>query len=520
MPAKLQAFRALFPPSRRLPLLAALVVALLCPAIGTAVAYYQASTWLRQQADHRVTEIIQATDDILLHAQAAGRRSLPLLDQPCLVAREQLVMSAALTPYVRSLALYRGPQGYCSSLSGPARFSYPRERLRRNGNLLLMPGNSLTPQQPLLLLRIEQGDRGVLVGLLNHFVAETLIPTQTDPESVSFLTVGSRYLNREGQALDSAPATPSVVAIETSATSKHFPALHATVQVDQPTLNRFFWQHYSLLLGLLLAGGLAGGLLTHRLLTRRDSAERELRRALTQGEFEPFYQPVLQADDGSCRGVEVLIRWRHPDKGLIRPDLFIPLAEEAGLIVPITRQLMQRIRADLQTLSLPDGFKVGVNLAPVHLHEATLIDDCRLFQQTFAARDIRLVLELTERGVVDNDPEVQATMAELRTHGVQLAIDDFGTGHSSLAYLHKLNVDYLKIDQGFVRTIGSDSLGVTVLETIIELAHRLHLEMVAEGVETEQQRRYLQQNGVQFLQGFLFARPMPIDELRCYLASK
>jgi EAL domain-containing protein (putative c-di-GMP-specific phosphodiesterase class I) len=438
MPAKLQAFRALFPQPRRLPLLAALAVALLCPAFGTVVAYYQASSWLKQQVDHRAIEIIQATNDILLHAQQAGRRSLPLLDRPCAEAREQLVLSAALTPYVRGLALYRGSEGYCSSITGLSDFTYPDKRLSRNGNLLLLPGDRLRPQQPLVLLRIEQGDRGVLVGLLNHFVAETLVPTQTDLESRAFLTIGAR----------------------------------------------------------------------------------ELRRAMAQGEFEPFYQPVFLADDGSCLGVEVLIRWRHPDKGLIRPDLFIPLAEEAGLIVPITRQLMRRICVDLQQLALPDGFKVGVNLAPAHLHEATLVDDCRLFQQTFGARDIRLVLELTERGMVDNDPEVQTTMTALRTHGVQLAIDDFGTGHSSLAYLHKLNVDYLKIDQGFVRTIGSDSLGVTVLETIIELAHRLHLQMVAEGVETEEQRRYLQQNGVQFLQGFLFAKPMPFGEFKCYLASK
>jgi len=493
---------------------------LLCPAFGTVVAYYQASSWLKQQADHRAIEIIQATDDILLHAQQAGRRSLPLLDRPCAEAREQLVLSAALTPYVRGLALYRGSEGYCSSITGLSDFTYPDKRLSHNGNLLLLPGDRLRPQQPLVLLRIEQGDRGVLVGLLNHFVAETLVPTQTDLESRAFLTIGARYLDRDGHALQAPPSAPTGVALEARATSKAFPALRATVQVDQPTLNHFFWQHYALLLGLLLIGGIVGGLLTYRLLARRDSVERELRRAMAQGEFEPFYQPVFLADDGSCRGVEVLIRWRHPDKGLIRPDLFIPLAEEAGLIVPITRQLMRRICVDLQQLALPDGFKVGVNLAPAHLHEATLVDDCRLFQQTFGARDIRLVLELTERGMVDNDPEVQTTMTALRTHGVQLAIDDFGTGHSSLAYLHKLNVDYLKIDQGFVRTIGSDSLGVTVLETIIELAHRLHLQMVAEGVETEEQRRYLQQNGVQFLQGFLFAKPMPFGEFKCYLASK
>jgi sensor c-di-GMP phosphodiesterase-like protein len=203
---------------------------------------------------------------------------------------------------------------------------------------------------------------------------------------------------------------------------------------------------------LPLLGGIVGGVLSYRLLTRRDSAGRELTRALRQNEFEPFYQPVIEIQTGRCAGVEVLIRWRHPDKGLIRPDLFIPIAEETGPILPITRQLLRNVTAQLEPLTLPANSKVGINLAPAHLLEPSLIDDCRTFLSALAPHGVALVLELTERHMVDED------------EAVQQAIDDFGTGHSSLAYLHKLRVDYLKIDQAFVSAVGRDSLGVTVLE--------------------------------------------------------
>lgn len=208
------------------------------------------------------------------------------------------------------------------------------------------------------------------------------------------------------------------------------------------------------------------------------------------------------------------MRWKHPKEGLVRPDLFIPLAEDSGLIVPMTRALLRQTAAQLapHAARFSPGFHIGVNITARHCQDLALVEDCREFLAAFAPGQVSLVLELTERELIEPTDITRQLFDALHQLGVLIAIDDFGTGHSSLAYLRNFNVDYLKIDQSFVAMIGADALSGHILDSIIELSGKLDLGIVAEGVETAQQCEYLVAQGVDFLQGYLFGRPLPCDE--------
>ncbi len=236
-----------------------------------------------------------------------------------------------------------------------------------------------------------------------------------------------------------------------------------------------------------------------------------MQRALEAKEFIPYFQPVVQGDNKSWSGAEVLMRWQHPKEGLVRPDLFIPFAEHSGLIVPMTRSLMRQTAALLAPLSASFNkpFHIGINITASHCRDLELVKDCREFLDAFEPGSIHLVLELTERELIEPTAITLQLFEQLRELGVKIAIDDFGTGHSSLGYLRQFNVDFLKIDQSFVAMIGIDTLTSHLLDSIIELAVKLDLALVAEGVETREQSDYLSAHQVNFLQGYLFGKPMP-----------
>ncbi|MNF64968.1 Cyclic di-GMP phosphodiesterase YahA [compost metagenome] len=220
---------------------------------------------------------------------------------------------------------------------------------------------------------------------------------------------------------------------------------------------------------------------------------------------------MVHGDSKSWSGAEVLMRWQHPKEGLVRPDLFIPFAEHSGLIVPMTRSLMRQTAALLapHSVRFNKPFHIGINITASHCQDLELVKDCREFLDAFEPGSIHLVLELTERELIEPTAITLQLFERLRELGVKIAIDDFGTGHSSLGYLRQFNVDFLKIDQSFVATIGVDTLSSHILDSIIELAVKLDLALVAEGVETREQSDYLSVHQVNFLQGYLFGKPMP-----------
>ena len=263
--------------------------------------------------------------------------------------------------------------------------------------------------------------------------------------------------------------------------------------------------------GLVLVVGVA------HLAGRRSSLTDELKDAVANQEFEVHYQPVIDLRDDRCVGAEALIRWRHPERGLVPPDLFIALAEETGAIIPMTRWIMRQVGEDMGELLRADGgFHIAINLAPAHFTSLDVVADA---QEAAKAHDIdpaQLLFEVTERGLVD-DQGCRDVIDALGELGSEVAIDDFGTGYSSLAYVEKFKLDYLKIDKAFVSTIGTEAASAGLSAIIIDMARQLGLRIIAEGVETEAQMTYLRDHGVTNAQGYYFAKPLPAADFLAFV---
>ncbi len=246
----------------------------------------------------------------------------------------------------------------------------------------------------------------------------------------------------------------------------------------------------------------------------RVSLESELRKALEHRHFQLYYQ--VQVDDSDFPvGAEALIRWIHPERGLVSPLQFIPIAEETGLIVPIGLWVMDAACAQLRSWQedeLTMGLTLAVNVSARQIRQADFVSQVEDCVQRHGIIPRRLKLELTESALLEDIEEIVATMNALRAIGVQFSLDDFGTGFSSLQYLKKLPLDQIKIDQSFVRDIATDPNDATIVQTIIAMAEALGLSVIAEGVESEAQREFLDLRGCRVYQGYLFGKPMPIDQ--------
>jgi diguanylate cyclase (GGDEF)-like protein len=262
---------------------------------------------------------------------------------------------------------------------------------------------------------------------------------------------------------------------------------------------------------------------------RADAAERaaleeELRDAVEHHRLTVAYQPLVELTTGRCVGAEALVRWHHPDRGFIPPDVFIPIAEESDLVVTLGRAVLQRACTDAATwiADLPHDadFHIAVNLSVRQLEHPDLVHHILDALQTAGLPPARLVVEVTESVFLDDSGAGLATLEDLRALGIRVALDDFGTGYSSLGYLQRFAVDILKIDRRFVAALGADNGEPQLAGAIIGLAHSLHLDVVAEGIEETRQTEHLRDLGCRLGQGYLFARPAPATELAKLLRTQ
>lgn len=252
----------------------------------------------------------------------------------------------------------------------------------------------------------------------------------------------------------------------------------------------------------------------------RHMLEQHMRSALEQGVFEVFYQPKMDARTGCMRGMEALIRCRQPDGTLLSPGEFIPVAEETGLIVPLGRQVLTQACKDA-CLLMYSGFQVpvSVNISAVQFREDNFFDMIRRGLQDSGLPAYLLELEITEGVLADNVVKARETLEALKRMGVRLAIDDFGTGYSSLSYLKQLPIDVLKIDQSFVRDMLDDHSDAAIIEAIVRMGQALGLELIAEGVENQEQAISLMALGCWLMQGYHYCRPVPFLQLQQMLET-
>ncbi len=255
--------------------------------------------------------------------------------------------------------------------------------------------------------------------------------------------------------------------------------------------------------------------------TRRLSLMGELREALNSGQMELYYQPKLNISTGAIESVEALIRWNHPDHGMVNPDEFIELAERSGLISPLTKWVMdnavqQSVKWKKQGLNL----NIAINISPTVLMDPMLLD---AFTGLLAANKVsakNIMLEITENALMDDRDRAVEVLDQFSKYGFSLSIDDFGTGYSSLAYLNRLPADELKIDKSFVQDLDTNSNNVVIVRSTIDLAHNMGIKVVAEGVENKATQKILEDLGCDIIQGYYISKPLPADELFTKLMSE
>ncbi|MCU0539260.1 MAG: EAL domain-containing protein [Desulfobacterales bacterium] len=253
--------------------------------------------------------------------------------------------------------------------------------------------------------------------------------------------------------------------------------------------------------------------------------ETDLRKAVQGDQFENHYQPIVRLSTAEVVGFEALIRWAHPETGMVYPGAFISTAEDAGLIIPITRLTVERACRDLQgwqqILGTELDLTVSVNISSRHFLQPSLLDDLRKILDQSGLPPHLLKLEITETALMEEADDTIRLAHRLRDFGIRLMIDDFGTGYSSLSYLQRLPIDTLKVDRSFISRIHEEpESNRNIVEAIVSLAHKLGMSVVAEGIETPEQKAVLLEMGCDYGQGYLFARPMPKADVDAMMAGR
>lgn len=292
-----------------------------------------------------------------------------------------------------------------------------------------------------------------------------------------------------------------------------------TAAIVTKPLNLIYKQYLAALLVLLPAGIVFAILFigtVYFMSRRRLSPRAELEAAIRRKEFVVHYQPIVELETNTCVGAEALVRWKRPDGTLIPPDHFIPLAESTGLILPITDLVCDAVLHELGSLLRSNrGLHIAINVCADDLKTGRIMEVLETKLAGTGINASQIYLEATERGFVDINA-VRNTLTRARAAGHPVALDDFGTGYSSLQYLQELQVDLLKIDKSFVDAMGRETATGPVATHIIALAKSLSLSTVAEGVETQAQADQLRQHGVDFVQGWLFSRPLAANDFLAF----
>jgi sensor c-di-GMP phosphodiesterase-like protein len=410
------------------------------------------------------------------------------------------------------------------SLLGPMeiklmkRFGLIAIRLREDGSSL---GALIHPSILIGRLGADLGEHGFVVLLRRedtHFFAwNGNVPEMEVVESESETGDGSTQL----RALFNDGIKRTLFAVEL----EDFPGIYSVAAASDAWILHD-WIRVALILGAIGAGtSIFLVFLLLGILRRRLSLQGELERSLQKNEFEINYQPVIDLKSGRCVGAEALISWVQPGGKIVRPDLFIPLAEDTGLIEPMTEWLMKQIRLEMEAL-LGDNrdFHIAINLSPVHFESEKILSASSRVFGTSAIQPNQLIYEITERGLIEEDNEIaRNVMKKLRSRGSRIALDDFGTGYSSLSYVSSFPLDYLKIDKSFVSAIGTDALMSGLVDSIIDMAKRLDMKIIAEGIETPGQESYLMERGVDYAQGWYYSKAIPamgfIDFVRMFNKS-
>lgn len=465
------------------------------------------------QLDHLFSNIKSNFERYFSELHTTSDLLQPLTLKPCEEVVSELTSRAAFSPNVRAFLLVRDQNAFCSSATGvldvPLTDLIPGIDVSKKLDMVILPGTPMMPHTPAIGIWYQNpfdDAHGVFASININLTPALITSSLQDNFQGIALAIGDRGISTFSKRLISLR--------EFSAQSVRHTAIDSLPLSLWLYASRWTPQDIQLALLPALMAGLLAGLLCALLLHRRLRPGRDILQGIKNNHFYVVYQPVVDAGTLQVSGAEVLLRWKHPIKGEISPNAFIPLAEAQKLMVPLTQHLFGLIARDgdaLQTV-LPAGTKLGINIATGHLHAASFIDDLDRLAASLPAQHFSIVLEITERNMLKHG-EAVTLFDRLHQKGYEIAIDDFGTGHSALIYLERFTLDYLKIDRAFVNAIDMATTTSPVLDTVLMLAKRLNMGTVAEGVETAEQAKWLRARGVNYLQGYYFCRPMTLTQL-------
>lgn len=478
----------------------------------------------KARAGNLATTLGEHTEAILVDTRDLLARLDQLTAPRCSIEHLEALQQAAITrPHLRALGHWRATERLCGvGFVASAGLRPPKaDRIYDSGVLAWWPGpHTEVGGVPLFLMRFGQHDAAI-------DPRQLIDPAILQDRSAALWVEGLQMISTPAGAVLPHPDTLKqglLVDADTQRLVSRF-SQNEVFPIDVVAVEPFsqFWSRQRSLLAvgsalalILLVGWL---IMLWRTLRWRLSPEHALRRALRDGRIVAHYQPVIEFSSGTCVGAEALARWEHEDGHLVRPDAFLPVAEQCGLTGSITRSMLNAVLVDLPALlALAPQATINLNLAPQDLESdafGKLLDE-GLRRTGLPPSAIKL--EITERGLVNSD-RARALIRRFRHNGHQVAVDDFGTGYSSLSYLQSFELDILKIDKTFVDAIGTEAATSQVIVHVIEMARALGLDLVAEGVESQAQATWLAQHGVRYGQGYLYSPALPAAAFHIYLQA-
>ncbi|EIY5101841.1 TPA: EAL domain-containing protein [Klebsiella variicola subsp. variicola] len=495
---------------RLLPALLAIVI------FVTGAGILNTQLWLSARADAQAAarHALSNMNTVLDEARHAQETARAVVDRGCSQDGQfRLGTEAALRPHLRTILILRQGNVVCSSLAGNRALLKHVPDLP-DSPLQLVSAEETAERESVLVYQTRYAGSRILVTISADHVRDAL---DVQKSMTYFLRVGEQETGGTG------PLRP------VSASRDHTGQVSSdiypfAITFSKPpffSADRFFRNGGAILAFLLIVSGFAAYLL-YRYMNKPFLPEETLRLAIARGQIVPFYQPVVDGREGTVRGVEVLARWKHPTAGYISPAAFIPLAEKSGQIVPLTHSLMTQVIGHMNILAekLPDGFHISLNFSASHITSPTFVEECLHFRSGFSRQDLNLVIEVTEREPLDMSEDTIRTLNGLHEKGFGIALDDFGTGYSGLSYLDTLDIDYIKIDSTFVSRVNASAESTVILDVVLDLARKLSIRIVAEGVETREQADYLRHNHVVFMQGYYYFRPVSLQGLAMILLSR
>jgi len=448
-------------------------------------------------------------DSLLLHVERSALNMTSLIGAPCSAQTiQKLRQKLAITPNVGNIELAAFGQVYCSSLQG---IVMPDIEKREPLKLYLSSDIKALQGHPFVLFHLQNGPWRLYTSTDGYYIrnileaASALVP-------VSLITEHG-WMAQDGKIhFDLAPY-PGNLLIQ----SKQY-GFSLIANVSSDVVISSCLKRGRLMIFILIVLSVAAGFAGNFWLNHPTTPERLLTDAMKNRELHPYLQPIVKGEPPIAIGCEVLLRWLHKDN-LIPPDQFIPLAEQTGLIIPITQQLIVEVADNLASeFKASRPFYISFNVSARHLGTDRFQDDFDYFLSKVDP-NIILVLEITEREILSHNTQVAQNIAAMKSRGVRFALDDFGTGYATLEILQRTPVDIIKIDKLFTSGIGNNVVCNEIIGNIIDLAGRLHADVTVEGVETKEQVNFLKTQGEIAYQGYLFSKPLPWVEFKKYLSS-